>query len=147
MGYTIKIGQANLEPQDPDDYDGQLVARYSVELVRHENAPASGDPTDYENQRWPSYSGWSDFAHEVGLYEIFYDRDRGLLREHPGCFKLEEAHHIEVESAIRIRRASNGRFQPTITDSQDYEMQRLLWLEYWIRWALDNCDLPAMENS
>jgi hypothetical protein len=135
MGYTIMIGEAAIEPCDVDDYEGQLIARYRVKLERHDAAPASGDPTDFENQRWPSYTGWHDFAVAVRLHDLLFDKDRGLMREHPGCFQLTTEHLTEVQAALH-------------TYSQhDYNMARLIWLEYWIRWALENCDSPAMENS
>lgn len=139
MGYTIIIGNAEIEQCDPDEYEGQLVARYDIPVVRHDEAPASGDPTDCENQRWPSYRAWSDFAEDVGLYDTFFSPDYGIMRAHPGCFQLKVAHLQRVEIAIaeQVRNPSNDV----------YNMARLQWLRYWIDWALKNCDNPAIYNS
>jgi hypothetical protein len=28
----------------------------------------------------------------------------------------------------------------------DYMLARLIWLDWWMRWALENCETPAIEN-
>ena len=29
----------------------------------------------------------------------------------------------------------------------DYHLARLIWLEYWMQWAVKNCDTPAIWNT
>jgi hypothetical protein len=31
-------------------------------------------------------------------------------------------------------------------DGQDFHGARLVWLEWWVRWALDNCKVPVIYN-
>jgi hypothetical protein len=158
MGYTLTIGEAKLREHDPLDCDGELIARYVVEHVSHPDAPAFGEPTDRTNSRWPSYSVWRDFARDVGLEDFFYCKERGLIRSHPGCFLLQ-GHHLEEIRAARLRRqGSNGGRPPGFWDEDekthqyidngnDPELARLIWLEYWVNWALSDCKVPAIANS
>jgi len=53
MGYTLRIGELG--------DDGE------VETVRHDDAPAFDEPTDYTNDRWPSYTAWWGFVRACGL--------------------------------------------------------------------------------
>ena len=133
MGYNITIGNAVLEACDPDDYDGELKGWYFVTWERHDNAPADSAPTAHTNERWPSYSGWSDFCEETGLSDLFFSKYDGLMRKHPGCFKLEQRHLDIIKSvAGHVPEKQRGRYE---------------WLGYWVEWALNNCELPAIENS
>lgn len=155
MGYTITIG--NAEPKFSKD-DGDLCAKWSVPLVRHDEAPAFGDPTDHENQRWPSYSAWAESMSALGLYDLFLARDEGLMSPHPGC-KLITAEHLEqVRSAVAKRSVTNGgkpagffgydtRTHTQLDNGNDPDLARGVWLEYWMDWALKNCETPAIENS
>lgn len=158
MGYNLSIGNAVLEEADPSEYDGQFCARYRVKGVRHETAPAFGEPTDYTNQRWPSYSGWAEFCKETGLHGLFFDNYAGIMREHPGCFQLTEDHLRQVREALEQRKQATGlrppgffdydeETQQEVDNGKDPQTARLVWLEYWIAWALANCARPAIENS
>lgn len=130
MGYTLRIGNATAQPLDKNlDH---LETRYAVEGVRHDCAPAFGEPTDYTNARWPSYTAWADTAREAGLQELMLEY---LVKPHPGCVRLRKEHLVEVRAAL---------LNPTLTE---WTRNRLVWCEYWISWALENCDLPAMQNS
>jgi len=154
MGYTIKIG--NAEPYHGKDC-GELSAGWSVKLEKHEAAPAYGEPTDHENQRWPSYSAWADCMKALGLYELFLGED-GLMRPHPGCKLITEEHVGIVRAAVEHRRATNygkaaGFFDHNnetheeIDNGKDPQLARGEWLLYWMAWAVDNCETPAIENS
>ncbi len=156
MGYNIMIGNAILNPLD-EEWD-ELKRTYSVEIVRHDNAPAFGEPTDHENQRWPSYSTWADMSRETGLYDMFFNEETGIMRKHPGCFRLYPDHLTQVKAAIEKRKRQTGNRPAGYWDQdektwentdngKDYWLIRLIWLEYWIEWALNNCKLPAIENS
>lgn len=123
MGYTIKIGQAVLEVYG----DTYIV---SVEDVEHPNAPAFGEPTDYTNARWPSYTAWSRFILEAGL-------DLHLIGEdHPGNRVITEELYQTVKHSL-----------DTVDFKNPHNLNRAIWLEYWMRWALDNCDNPIITNG
>lgn len=130
MGYTIKIGNAVPGELNPDE--DVMNVRYRVESVRHEEAPAFGEPTDHTNSRWPSYSAWADSAREADLTDLLVDT---WCKPHPGCVRLKREHLERIQSAL------------TREDLEEWTRNRLVWCEYWARWALDNCALPAVENS
>jgi hypothetical protein len=72
MGYTITIGQADIE-WDCDRVTIIAQSRYN------DRAPAFGEPTDYTNSRWPSYSGWGNFCRALGLMDLFFGNQTGTL--------------------------------------------------------------------
>lgn len=165
MGYTLRIGELEIDFNTDKDCPRIYC---SAKGVAHDCAPAYGEPTDKENQRWPSYSSWSEFCRFVGLYDLFYGknidrettRDDALLYEHPGCIPLTEKHRLEVNSAYEAFKAKYPSATPTYGEPQDDmlsydeenpvengQMCRLVWLHYWINWALDNCEQPVFQNT
>lgn len=132
MGYNITIG--NAVPVFGKDYFPELNADWEVEGVTHENAPAFGEPTDYTNQRWPSYTAWSGFVDDTGLREWHNEK----FERHPGCVGLT-AEDVEIVSNALTNYVPQGE--------EDWNYNRLVWLEYWVRWAVENCETPAIENS
>ena len=162
MGYTLIIGEAEMQ-YDKDD----LWLRLSAELANAEDAPAFGEPTDHENQRWPSYTGWTEFSRESGLEPLFfgggwdremrcyrdcpegYHRDRPLIDSHPGVAPICQGDLDVIKSAISKRREKTGEKPPGFSDddSLDHVLARLIWLEYWFEWALRTCKIPVFANS
>lgn len=171
MGYTLRIGELAFE-YDNDEDEPRI--RLSAKPEKHDAAPAFGEPTDHENQRWPSYSTWSDFAKDAGLYAMFfgyqdegrrdYVRDDALIANHPGCVPLTERHRRDVNDALARWKErypdavpTYGKPAPEGTHPLMWEdpdnpienarMTRLVWLHYWVNWALDNCERPVFENT
>jgi hypothetical protein len=168
MGYKLRIGNLNVQYfQDEED----PCIRLRAECLRHDNAPAFGEITDYGNSREPSYTAWHDFAQFVGLYNLFFGnepfnkervRDDALLANHPGCVPLTERHRCEINAALAAYKAKFPKAIPTFgkpaqegeifwVDKENPEenayMARLIWLHYWVNWALDNCEKPVFENT
>ena len=153
MGYNLTIGNAVLGQPYPETNEYFV----DVEGFEHPEAPAFGEPTDHTSERWPSYSGWYDFCDEVGLTEVFYDAEGGLMKSHPGTAALTRDHLAVIEKALVRRRAMNGGKEPGFPDEtpegalvengKDPQLARLVWLEYWVRWVLENCERPAMRNT
>jgi hypothetical protein len=141
MGYTIRIGNAVVADEN--------VERVHVKQAHHEDAPAfPGDYAEQINERMPSYGQWESLANEAGLKSLFFDKQRGLLTQNPACAVLERAHLHEVQSAIERFRARFPEATPRFDMStEDAHLARLLWLEWWMEWALANCELPAFYNS
>lgn len=167
MGYTLRIGELEItycndesEPRIDLDARGEW----------HENAPSYGEPTDKENQRWPSYSGWNNFCKYFGLSELFYgknergewSRDDALISEHPGCVPLTERHRREINATLEAHKIKYPNAIPTYgkpapfgkmtwedldNPPENYQLCRLIWLHYWVNWALDNCKQPVFYNS
>jgi hypothetical protein len=112
MGYTLKIGEAVISYSP---YDVCI----DCSLVSHDDAPAFGEPTDHENQRWPSYSVWADAMKALGLMNVMFNERSGgqgwferngierqpLILEHPGAAPITIEHVEEVEERIAIYKA------------------------------------------
>jgi hypothetical protein len=173
MSYSIYIGEAILQEYDPKDYDGEFAARYSVEGAEEEEAPEfeNDTMTGKGNSRHPGYGAWDDFARSAGLHSFFFDKESGVMRKHPGCFALTKEHQKTVADALTAYQAKYPNTKPGFTsqfmpkpnsgiigsDSRsmgapdevvaEYHLARLIWLDWWIQWALKNCKRPAISNS
>lgn len=159
MGYDIKIG--NAKPHFDKD-DGCLSAKWVVENKTLDEAPSfpNDELTGKSNARHPSYSAWAEFLREVGLYDLFLGDGEGLMKQHPGCSLITREHVDAVESALRTWKEShaiapgfsgdrfeNGKFVEFDVGKYDHQLARLMWLAFWMRWSVENCEAPAMENS
>ncbi len=134
MGYSITIGEATI------NIDKEI----STEVIRLDNAPAFGEPTDHTNERWPSYTSWHDFCVFTGL-EVY---NKTLINEHPGFQVLTEKHRTQLQVLIEKYRDKYPNVKPTFDDElpENKQMCRLVWLEFWIDWALTNCKKPIITN-
>ena len=147
MGYYIAIGNA---VPDFSKEDGCLYACWVVEKTVNGDAPRFiGDEcTGKRNIRLPSYTGWSEFCEKVGLHDLFFKQYEGLFRQHPGCVMITQEHCQTVVGALEEYQKHAKR--PPGYDAfgnYDYDLARLMWLEYWMNWALENCETPAIYNS
>ncbi|TXH16357.1 MAG: hypothetical protein E6R03_05590 [Hyphomicrobiaceae bacterium] len=139
MGYSLRIGEAEIE------YDEERVG-IDCPLVRLDTAPANGDPTDYENQRWPSYSCWADAMRKLDLMDVMFGMRNGgsgtfewngverypLLEEHPGVMPITREHVEYVEAKIAKYRKKHpehiAQYPPLKPDAKP---------------VVDGCDLYA----
>jgi hypothetical protein len=154
MGYTFSIG--NAVPDFDRDYFPELSARWVVEYASHENAPVfPGDEmTGNGNGRSPSYTVWSDFCRQTGLYGFFYDERDRLRACHPGCIGLTKE-DADIVSACLKKYKKQATLPPGFEDgftydgpaNFDYHLARLMWLDFWVRWAIENCETPAIQNT
>lgn len=162
MGYTLKIGEIFVRKELMDE-DDQKTAYFHTGVIseEHKNAPAFGEPTDRQNSRWPSYTAWSNFCDFVGLEDLFYNKEYGILREHPGCVPLTQSHKEEIDKALENFKKKYPKAIPSYSTNvknimleedptwpeENNFMVRLVWLKYWVDWALENCENPAFYNS
>ena len=148
MSYDIYIGEAAIDPPHLEDAaDGYNEIRTTVERLAQPNAPRfPGDVcTENENHRHPSYGGWSTFCEETGLVDLFFDKRTGLMREHPGTFRLLPSHLETVWAAVKGWKKTHKR-KPGFEEGEDFILARLIWLEWWMSWALENCRVPSIHN-
>lgn len=149
MGYNINIGNAVPE-FDKSDFP-YLSARWRVERAEHPSAPdfsADNCPTGNTNGRSPSYGVWTDFTKWAGLYEMFYNEGDGFLRPHPGCCGITHEQVEIVELALeQKKRIATLPVGFSDDGSKDHNLARLMWLAFWMRWAVENCKTPAIYNS
>jgi hypothetical protein len=162
MGYTITIG--NAKPEFSKD-DGELYARWTVDGQALPNAPVfpHDEMTGNGNSRSPSYSVWAEFCRMTGIYELFLEKYEGLMDSHPGCKMLRPEHLLIVQAALTKWQHTatlppgfegypehdkeTGEWVTPDAGKYDATLARLMWLEFWMRWALENCETPAIENT
>ena len=170
MGYRITIGNAEptVPTEDDDNQPGWAVIEYS-----HPEAPVfpGDDMTGNTNVRSPSYTVWAEFCREAGLYDLFFGaststkekstREVCLMPRHPGVALLRRSDLLEIRQArerCAAKRWTGERvpgWDPTMTWTDTREpdpkydgcLARLLWLEWWVEWALTNCKTPALGNG
>jgi hypothetical protein len=79
------------------------------------------------------------------------NRSEPIIASHPGYSVLTNDDLAIVKSA-RIEREKLGK-EPGFWDNDNVDngkdpiLARLLWLEFWIDWALTNCKIPILENT
>lgn len=171
MSYSIYIGEAYLAVPSEDDltkYD-DIYPSVEVKGMAHPEAPSfpGDDMTGRGNGRHPGYSQWANFVDDVGLRDLFFgardggSRDASLMRDHPGCAILRPCDLVEIRQARGRWEAKPwpapervAGWDPTLMPfdqreadpKYDGNLARLIWLEWWVTWALANCKVPAIYN-
>lgn len=169
MGYSIYIGNGELKPIDEEYEHTTQYCRiikgkevfYDIEVdeVHHLDAPvfANDESSNNSNGRHPSYSAWSDFCDETGLSDLFFNNQVGLMREHPGFHMLTSNHGRVISDALTQWKDSHPNAIPgfevfswgdddVAEVGYDPTLARLIWLEYWATWALENCENAGIRN-
>lgn len=141
MGYSLIIGEHIVE--QAEDYTHQ-----TAQVVSLPTAPAFGEPTDYTNQRWPSYTGWREFSEFCELLPLMFDRSDSLIAEHPGYTVLTKEHKEEIDEAYKRFYDLYPNAVATFKSDKlvDHYACRLEWLKFWVDWALENCKNPVFMN-
>lgn len=144
MGYTLKIGEATIEP-DPEIF----YIRTGVRGEEHENAPAFGEPTDRSNSRWPSYNNWYEFERVFNLEDVFRDEKKGLITGRPNVALITKWHkeRIDQEYENFMKKYPDSKPCYNTESDKDKYLVRMVWLKYWVDWALENCNVPAFYCS
>lgn len=153
MGYTIAIGELEIVK---DEWG----KRKQVKSVTLDNAPAYGEPTDHTNERWPSYSSWANAMRFIGLYDLMFNESNGLMRQHPGIYRLRKKHKAAIDKAYKefyekYPNAKAGFSPKQLSDPFNGDKEwpeennwavRLEWLKFWVDWAFANCEKPVFYN-
>jgi hypothetical protein len=142
MGYSITIGEHRKYRED-----GRWV--HDAEDRENPDAPSfRGDEiTGRTNHRAPSYSGWHAFTSDTNLQQLFWHEKQGLMREHPGHVVLRKKHLATLKVALGVYREEHPQAQENFFDMVNANLCRLIWLVYWVEWALANCKRPVIVNS
>jgi hypothetical protein len=171
MSYSIFIGEARVEEPSLEDFKefGFTQLDVTVDEVRSDLAPTfSGDDlTENSNGRHPSYVAWAEFAKATGLHGFFFDKEIGLMSQHPGAARLHPEHGQQVRNALKayrqrypytkagwcpcaecqaLTRDREAPHDEEIDEGSSGHLARLLWLDFWITWALANCKIPTLCN-
>lgn len=114
----------------------------SVRLELQKSAPQTpgGDARDRTNSLRVLPSEWITFCEATGLGALFYG-DGGFCDSRTGFKPLLPEHHAAAKEALE-------RWQDLQREAGTPEgaahLDRLTWLEWWMRWALANCSKPAV---
>jgi hypothetical protein len=168
MSYDIYIGEAALDVPSAEDRNeswGNYLNVSVAPLTLPEAPSFPGDGPGHENHRHPGYGQWSEFLQRVGLYELFFESDSGLMRRHPGASLLRQSDADAIRAALdRWRSIHPGTVPgwcecvgcrpyrrpeaeaPPHDANLDPNLARLIWLDWWVGWALANCKVPAIRN-
>ena len=161
MGYTLQIGELETSMHSGDYLEIEEMNSFRQEVVSisHDDAPTFGESTDCMNSRWPSYTSWAIFYRFFDLEELFHDEDYGFLRQHPGCVPITQFHKSIIDDAYEKYKKNYPNSTPGYSGKQLDDVEdddwpeenslgaRLVWLKYWVDWALKNCEVPAFYNS
>lgn len=159
MGFDFKIGNAvPVYPGEEADNFGWTVAS-----ATHPDAPAIDHDAPWSvrgNHRSPSYTVWHDFSRTVGLEHLFNKIDGSapeLIPAYPGVAPLTRAHADEIDAALNAFRVAHPNAVPRFSaalmgngddiSEHDAHLARLVWLAWWVRWAVENCEHPAIEAT
>jgi hypothetical protein len=148
MGYNLIIGEMIVH-KNPEDGIYRDCISFGAKEVHFYNAPSFGEPTDYTNQRWSSYIDWINFLRNTNLYSFFFDQnERILIGGHPGVRLVTEDLCKAVQDALEEYKTQfpNAVAQFEGDDSNGV-LCRLIWLDFWLRWAFENCETPVLANS
>ena len=142
MGYNLTIGEAKVLIQDEE------ILYISAKSERHDEAPAFDEPTDYTNERWPSYTAWSDFSRAVGLEDVFYEGGN-IKGGHPGATPVTKEMQRRINFAIQRMEMQYKGIVAEYDEEKEHQGYycRLQWLKYWVDWSLENCIHPVLANS
>lgn len=154
VGYDIYIGEA-------ETIDGEI----RIERAIQDAAPefGFGDISGRGNSRHPGYSQMTEFCKATGLYELFFGKNSGLLRTHPGCCPIGQEHLESIREAkekweeghpnckellpTKDKEPALNRNDEREGNQYDWFYARLIWYEFWFEWALMNCRKPTIANS
>lgn len=164
MSYDIYIGEAKINYYPEDGY-----MELGVKDIELDNAPefGFGDISGKSNGRFPGYSQMSKFCETVGLKELFYDEESGFLRPHPGCKPITQDHleiitkakekwekeHPNCKELLPTKDKEPANYFYIDFDTREQEEKkydwiyaRLVWFEFWFKWALKSCKMPCISN-
>ncbi|MBI4087220.1 MAG: hypothetical protein HY434_00095 [Candidatus Liptonbacteria bacterium] len=114
--------------------------------VTLEDAPRHRDERVWgTNHMSETEESWQKFCHEVGLEEFFFQPTYGLISKVERCVLIVEDYVKTISIALEKLRLS--RHNPGFREGQDPHLARLIWLDYWFRWALANCRMPVIYNE
>jgi hypothetical protein len=172
MGYTIIIGDACFEGDKDEAY-----LRVWATPQAHTEAPTfpNDEMTGNGNSRSPSYTGWSNFCRDTGLYGMFFGLDgrrdpymredpnchRGtpIMSDHPGYAPINTEDVLAVKQALDRHILKHSELTPGFRGWLERDEDappnaqacanraRLIWLHYWCDWAVKNCQWPVIANS
>lgn len=154
---TIKIGQLQtFIASGPKDY----CIKFGVENTVNKYAPLLGDTLDFHNTRKVVSDYWFDAVDALNLNELFYNDETGLFKTDSNITPLTKKHLAIVNNAYHLYFESNPKCKPGMhtvigTDGrlnnvkltkQDYIGGDIMWLSFWINYAISYFSKPVIAN-
>lgn len=136
MSYDITIGERIQEWQM-----GKGNVTIGAKSVKIDTAPTFGEPTDYTNERWPSYLAWDQFMKAINV------NHKVLINSHPGYVKVTKDMVLGFDQIKNSWIEKHPNSIAGFNAGQDYILARLEWLTFWLNWAIKNCEHPIIYNS
>lgn len=165
MSYSFTIGNGTAVTEPDEDDPTVLRTRWEVPLVELADAPCFPNDvmTGRGNARHPGYSAWHEFCLKTGISSLFYRPDGNLKAGHPGCQRITAECLDLVTCALDRWRSCHtlppgfagfpvfdeklGQWVCPDEDKYDPFLARLIWLKFWMAWALDTCPNPVIKNT
>lgn len=173
MGYNITIGELETEYYPEDSYIF-LTATSATHDDAPDHCPftKNGNSRSPSYTAWSDFcdkagiselfygQGWSrDYRQYLDCSEDFH-REIPLLRDHPGARPITKKDADYVTAKLKEYQQKHPNAEPGFWDDpteetnwqyvdngKDSVLARLMWLEFWMRWAIDNCKQPVVANS
>lgn len=141
MSWDIYIGNAAITK---NEHDGEYIL--FVETIEHPNAPSWPGPdlSGKSNHRAPSYSGFASFCDVTGIKVGAFTEARGSDGD---CFVLTREDLASVTAARERWEKAHPGAVPGWGEHDDFNLAKLIWYEWWMTWALDNCENPSIQMS
>ena len=155
MGYSFYIG--NAIPVFPSEGNENTFS-WEVERVEHPDAPewkhdrksladALADASKKTNGRHPQITQMKHFCKQANIEGLFFDGDGCLVPRRSCVTRLTKSHCHKITFARQKWEEEHPDSVPGWYDNEDPILARLIWYEFWMKWALGNCGLPAVEND
>jgi hypothetical protein len=143
MGYTLRIGNAVI---NEIEHSEELPLLIRVENQTLDSAPIFPGCSNcgMSNSRYPSYTGWEGFLKKTNTKHILGK----FTEKHPNCLPVTKEDVDAVFNALQLYK-NTATLPPGWSDDEktyDYDLARLIWFEFWMRWAVENCETPSFEN-
>ena len=143
--YGITIGNAVLTGRIEENVfvSGWEVAE--TDIVPDNYPKFKGDLVPL-NYRLEHKGCWREFCNITALDKLFYGEGEAFgMGKNARTTPLEEEHLAEVSQALISYKIAFKDTTPGYGPYQDRNLARLIWLEYWMAWALESCEYPAIE--
>jgi hypothetical protein len=152
MGWDIYIGNAAPRTRAQMEEDDWTIYSFAVEHVENPDAPEWPNGDDWpdisgkSNHRAPGYSSFASLLRDTGI--TANDVPAFGARGSDGdCFVLRTEHRDAVRVAREQWQTAHPGTTPGWRDGDDYTLAKLIWYEWWMTWALENCERPAIQMS
>ena len=149
IGNGVKISEDQIRKEyelDEEDEISEFMQWKVADVYLHE-APSFPDDqlSSHVNTRYPSYSGWESFTKALRIDATMQE----LMPRHPGVVRIKSEHLNAVIKARKYFQKLHPNIEPGFkdNDASSGHLARILWLEWWMNWALENCDNPMFYNS